>query len=62
MALVIAGVSSDARREHRSRVEIAARSAGVKAVAPLAACFLPAFFLMGVAPIIAAFVEQLLRS
>lgn len=62
MALVIAGVSSDARREHRSRVEIAARSAGVKAVAPLAACFLPAFFLMGVAPIIASFVEQLLHS
>lgn len=62
MALVLAGVSSDARREHRVRVEIAARSAGVKAVAPLAACFLPAFFLMGVAPIIASFVEQLLHS
>jgi hypothetical protein len=31
-------------------------------VAPLAACFLPAFFLVGVTPIIASFVEQLLRS
>lgn len=62
LALVLAGASSDARREHRVRVEIAARSAGVKAVAPLAACFLPAFFLMGVAPIIASFVEQILHS
>lgn len=62
LALVIAGVGADARRDYRARVEIAARSAGVKAVAPLAACFLPAFFLMGVAPIIASFVEQLLRS
>jgi len=62
MALVLAGASAYARREHRMRVEIAARSAGVKAVAPLAACFLPAFFLMGVAPIIASFVEQLLQT
>jgi len=60
MALVLSGASSDVRREHRVRVEIAARSAGVKAVAPLAACFLPAFFLMGVAPIVASFVEHLL--
>lgn len=62
LALVLAGASRDARREHRVRVEVAARSAGVRAVAPLAACFLPAFFLMGVAPIIASFVEQILRS
>jgi Flp pilus assembly protein TadB len=62
LAVVLSGASSDARREHRVRVEIAARSAGVRAVAPLAACFLPAFFLIGVAPIIAAFVDQLLRS
>ncbi len=62
LAVVLAGASSDARREHRVRVEIAARSAGVRAVAPLAACFLPAFFLIGVAPIIASFAEQLLHS
>ena len=62
LALVLAGASSDSRREHRMRVEIAARSAGVKAVAPLAACFLPAFFLLGVAPIIASFIEQMLQA
>jgi Flp pilus assembly protein TadB len=62
LALVLTGVSADARRKYRVRVEVAARSAGVKAVAPLAACFLPAFFLMGVAPIIATFVEQILSS
>jgi Flp pilus assembly protein TadB len=62
LALVLAGASADARREHRVRVEIAARSAGVRAVAPLAACFLPAFLLMGVAPIVASFLEQMLRT
>jgi len=62
LALVLAGASRDVRREHHVRVEVAARSAGVRAVAPLAACFLPAFFLIGVAPIIAAFVDQLLHS
>lgn len=62
LAVVLSGASSDARRTHRVAVEVAARSAGVRAVAPLAVCFLPAFFLMGVAPIIASFVEQLLSS
>ena len=62
LALVLTGASADARREHRVRVEIAARSAGVRAVAPLAACFLPAFFLMGVAPIVASFVQQMLQA
>jgi len=62
LSRVLAGASRDARREHRVRVEIAARSAGVRAVAPLAACFLPAFFLMGVAPIIASFVDQMLTA
>lgn len=62
LAAVIAGAAVDARRDRRLRVEVAARSAGVKAVAPLAACFLPAFFLMGVAPIIASFVEQVLDA
>ncbi len=62
LSVILSGASSDARREHRVRVEVAAQSAGVRAVAPLAACFLPAFFLVGVAPIIASFVEQLLHS
>jgi len=62
LAHVLAGASRDARREHRVRVEIAARSAGVRAVGPLAACFLPAFFLIGVAPIVASFADQIPHS
>lgn len=51
---VLVGIASDMRREHRSRVEVAARTAGVKAVIPLAVCFLPAFFVLGVVPIVAS--------
>jgi pilus assembly protein TadC len=40
----------DARRERRTRLQSTARSVGVKAAAPLAACFLPAFMAIGVVP------------
>jgi pilus assembly protein TadC len=55
---VLAGIASEMRREHRSRVEVAARTAGVKAVIPLAVCFLPAFFALGVVPIVASLAES----
>ena len=48
------GIADDLRRESRGQVEAAARAAGVRAVAPLAACFLPAFLLVGVVPIVAS--------
>lgn len=51
---VLEGAARELRREHRRRVEAAARGAGVKAVIPLAACFLPAFFALGVIPIVAS--------
>lgn len=51
---VLEGASRELRREHRRRVETAARGAGVKAVIPLAVCFLPAFFALGVVPIVAS--------
>jgi Flp pilus assembly protein TadB len=51
---VLVGIASEMRREHRSRVEVAARTAGVKAVIPLAVCFLPGFFALGVVPIVAS--------
>jgi Flp pilus assembly protein TadB len=56
---VLLGVADDARRRHQSLVEVAARTAGVKAVAPLAACFLPAFILLGVVPTVVALAGQL---
>jgi Flp pilus assembly protein TadB len=49
---VLQGIADDARRRHRMQVEIAARTAGVRSVAPLAACFLPAFLLVGVLPVV----------
>jgi Flp pilus assembly protein TadB len=50
--------ATDMRREHRARAEIAARSAGVRAIGPLTACFLPAFLLLGVLPLVASLAEQ----
>lgn len=58
---VLARLADDLRREHRVVVEVAARSAGVRAVAPLAACFLPAFVLLGVVPVVASLAGAVLR-
>jgi Flp pilus assembly protein TadB len=58
---VLHGVADDARRHHRTTVEIAARTAGVRAVAPLAACFLPAFLLLGVVPVVVTLAEDFFR-
>jgi len=55
---VLVGIAGEMRREQRSRVEVAARTAGVKAVIPLAVCFLPGFFALGVVPIIASLAES----
>lgn len=45
--------ADDARREERDAATKRARTVGVKSVVPLMACFLPAFVLVGVIPIIA---------
>lgn len=54
LSSVLARIADDLRRQHQVSVEVAARAAGVKAVLPLAACFLPAFVLLGIVPVIAA--------
>ncbi len=41
----------DARRAAAAAAQVGARRAGVRSVVPLVLCFLPAFFLLGVAPI-----------
>lgn len=56
----LARAAEDLRRAHRRDVEVAARAAGVRAVAPLAACFLPAFLLLGVVPVVASLAAGLL--
>ncbi len=45
-------LAADVRRERRARLLEAARAIGVRAAAPMAACFLPAFMLIGVVPTI----------
>jgi Flp pilus assembly protein TadB len=60
MSTVLARIAEDMRRDRQRTVEVAARSAGVRAVAPLAACFLPAFLLTGVVPVVASLAEGLL--
>ncbi|MBK8461030.1 MAG: type II secretion system F family protein [Micropruina sp.] len=52
--------AADASRLARSRAEADARKVGVRTVLPLMLCFLPAFFLVGVVPIIGGVVSALL--
>ena len=61
LAAVLARIADDLRRARQREVEVAARAAGVRAVAPLAACFLPAFMLLGVVPVVASLASGLLR-
>lgn len=60
LAHVLARIAEDMRRMRQRDVETAARVAGVRAVAPLAACFLPAFMLLGVVPVVASLATGLL--
>ena len=54
LAALLAAVADDQRDEARARAEATARASGVKSVAPLAACFLPAFILIGIGPVVAS--------
>ncbi len=49
------------RTTHVTAVEARARAAGVRSVAPLALCFLPAYLLVGVVPVIAGFAGDMFR-
>lgn len=60
LAELLAALADDIRRERRVAVEVAARAAGVKAVAPLVVCFLPAFVLVGVVPVVVSLASELL--
>ncbi len=59
VAELLIGVASDERRKKRRTVEVAARGAGVRSVMPLAACYLPAFMLLGVIPVVASMATSL---
>jgi Flp pilus assembly protein TadB len=60
LAGLLVAVADDQRDEARSRADAAARAAGVRSVAPLVACFLPAFILIGIVPVVASLALPLL--
>lgn len=62
IAAAVSRLAAEARAEARSRGEQAARRVGVLAVAPLGLCFLPAFVLLGVVPVVAGLAGPLLAS
>lgn len=55
----VESLSADLRERARTDAEVRANSVDVKAAAPLGACFLPAFVLLGVVPLVAGVVGQL---
>lgn len=61
LAALLASVADDQRDEARARAEALARASGVRSVAPLAACFLPAFLLIGIVPVVASLATPLLQ-
>jgi Flp pilus assembly protein TadB len=54
VAHVVSGVADDLRRERRAARRERSRKVAVRTAAPLGACFLPAFFLVGIVPTIIA--------
>lgn len=62
VAAAVSRVAADARVQARARGEQAARRVGVRVVAPLGLCFLPAFVLLGIVPVVAGLAGPLLAS
>ena len=59
---VIAGAAEELRERRRAEASMAAQRVGVHAVAPLALCFLPAFVLLGIVPLVVGLAQQLFRG
>jgi pilus assembly protein TadC len=59
LAPALVRLAQDQRRAARAAALARARSAGVRAVAPLGLCFLPAFVLLGIVPAIAGIATTL---
>ena len=60
LADMVAAVADDQRRRRRWSAEAAARRAGVHAIGPLVVCFLPAFVLLGVVPVVLGIATEVL--
>lgn len=59
VAPLLGDLLAQVRREERGRARTRAKSVGVKTVLPLGLCFLPAFVLISVVPIVAGLMEQI---
>ena len=62
VAAAVARLAAEARADARGRGERAARQVGVRAVAPLGLCFLPAFVLLGIVPVVVGLAGPLLSA
>ena len=62
VAAAVSRLAAEVRAEGRSAAEQAARRVGVLAVAPLGLCFLPAFVLLGVVPVVIGLAGPLLST
>jgi pilus assembly protein TadC len=60
LAATLARLARDQRRTARAAAAGRARTAGVRAVAPLGLCFLPAFVLLGIVPAVAGIAANVL--
>lgn len=60
VADVLIRLAADARQESRALSAATARKVGVRAVAPLGLCFLPAFVCLGIVPVIAGLASEVL--
>ncbi|GAA3313817.1 type II secretion system F family protein [Nonomuraea dietziae] len=60
VADVLTRLADDARQASRMASLAAARRVGVQAVAPLGLCFLPAFVLLGIIPVVAGLASGVL--
>lgn len=60
VAATLARLARDQRRTARAAASARARTAGIRAVAPLGLCFLPAFILLGIVPAIAGMAANML--
>jgi pilus assembly protein TadC len=60
LADTVAAIADDQRLRRRWSAEAAARRAGVHAVGPLVVCFLPAFVLLGVVPVVLGIASDVL--
>jgi hypothetical protein len=59
-AQIVRWTAADLRATRHARGTALARQAGARAMAPLAGCFLPAFVLIGIVPIVIGLAERLL--